>query len=533
MNMSVKKRNEKKSYRGAYTKVELEELDKVIPYEKNPKKHPPEQVDKIIDSIKTSGFDQPIVVDKDNVIIKGHGRRMASQKMGLKRVPVIRRDDLSAAEARASRISDNQTAVSYWDMGNLMYELEELYSLSGENGLKSTGYEEHEIKAILPGLLETEKDYQVQNIEGVIPLDLTMTAPDGLVGKRDRDESDLVTWVNDHDAVIVLFNGNRTDLAALCWAVENVPKDKLRVIDFSFGQRMWRWHDEYLDYVEQTLEAPGLIERLPRDSMEEFKDGIVHKGYPTENKRWCCNIYKRRAIDIVKKEERNCVLIVGACKEDGVQFYRDKGSFTDTGIDYAAPFATGVDEDLTAQINKAGVQLNPLYKVMDQYLCPGCSAYKSPDFVFLKKHDLDLWIRWMVTFGKAQHNKEYINDGTFNEQILTMIGDGIDPRSHGAYEKDAQELPECSQPIRNTIRFGDGYGFDPEADAKLSETGRLDTPREVWFEHEDYSKAYSALVKECEEVSESVKEKGMEKHLEESVARAKRVAEQAAEVDNG
>lgn len=522
--MSIKKRGEDKPYRGSSTEVSLEELDKIVPYEKNPKKHPPEQVDKIVDSIKTSGFDQPIVVDKDNIIIKGHGRRLAAQSMGLKRVPIIKRTDLSASEARASRIADNQTAESYWDMGNLMYELETLYSLAGEDGLASTGYEDHEIKSLLPGLLDTEKDHQAENIEGVVPIDLTMTAPDGLVGKRIREE-DIPTqdWVNQHDVAVVLFNGNRTDLAALCWAMDNV-KIELRIIDFSFGQRMWRWHDEYLDYIEEQLGLKGRIERTSRNSQDEFKEGIVNKGYPSENKMWCCNIYKRRAISEVTKGKETSVLILGVAKEEGVQLYRERGKFIDFGINYVAPFAAGVDEDLTHQIEKFDVKLNPLYKRSNQYLCPGCPGYKSPDFVALKEHDLDLWIRWIVTAGKAQHNKEFLDSGALNTLLLNMIGDGIDPREHGKYEDKAQELPNCPQPTRNTIRPGDNYGFDPEADKNLSDTSQLDKPREVWFEHEPYSKAYHELGEECAAVAKSIEEKGMEQHLADSVEQAKQIA---------
>ena len=65
-----------------------------------------------------------IVVDADNEIIKGHGRLQAAELLGLDEVPVIRRDDLTDAEAKAARIADNKTAESPWNDDLLATELE-------------------------------------------------------------------------------------------------------------------------------------------------------------------------------------------------------------------------------------------------------------------------------------------------------------------------------------------------------------------------------------------------------------------------
>jgi ParB-like chromosome segregation protein Spo0J len=94
--------------------VELVERDTLIPYTNNPKEHPDEQVKKIASSIKNYGWDQPIVVDENNEIIKGHGRVQAAELLDLAHVPVIQREDLTDAEKKASRIADNKTAESDW-----------------------------------------------------------------------------------------------------------------------------------------------------------------------------------------------------------------------------------------------------------------------------------------------------------------------------------------------------------------------------------------------------------------------------------
>lgn len=523
--MAVQKRGKKITLKGSYTKVKLVDINTIVPYDKNPKNHPQEQVKKIAGSIKQFGFDQPIVLDEENVIIKGHGRLLASKFLGLKRVPIIIRTDLSASQVRASRIADNQTAESYYDMGNLIYELETLYSLGGEESLNSTGFDETEIRTILPGLIDTEEEHIVQDLEGVIPIELSMTASDGLMGKRIKSKLSPEKYLKQHTGeTIILFNGNKTDLASVCWAIQNGcdPKD-LIVIDFTFGQRMWRWHEDYLDYISKELGIT--IQKSGTDDINKFKESIKEQGYPTEEKPYCCNVYKSRAISKNIKDPENALIIFGSTKtEDGVQTVRTKGKLITTNITYLAPFAADTPSKIIEVIDKSGISLNPLYKRLDSYLCPGCPYYKSPDYVMLKEEDLDLWIRWIVYMGRAQHHSESLKEGYLNKQLLRMIGDGIDARKTGTYADKALDFPECPQPMRDTIREGDDYGWDAEADKKLPDSGYIDKPRENWFEHEDFSKAYYALGEECNRVQEAINEQGYDAYMEKTVARAKEVA---------
>jgi len=111
---------------GLQTDVTIRDTDSLIPYSNNPKEHPDGQVKKIASSIKNYGWDQPIVVDGDGEIIKGHGRMQAAELLGLDEVPVIVREDLTDAEAKAARIADNKTAESPWDEELLSVELEGL-----------------------------------------------------------------------------------------------------------------------------------------------------------------------------------------------------------------------------------------------------------------------------------------------------------------------------------------------------------------------------------------------------------------------
>lgn len=95
----------------------------LIPYQGNAKQHPPEQVEHIANSIKRFGWQQPIVVDKDNVVIIGHGRLFAAQELHLDSVPVVYADKLTEEEVNALRLADNKTNESAWDFGKLEEEL--------------------------------------------------------------------------------------------------------------------------------------------------------------------------------------------------------------------------------------------------------------------------------------------------------------------------------------------------------------------------------------------------------------------------
>ena len=104
-------------------KIVLMKINEIIPYDNNPRLND-EAVDAVANSIKTFGFRNPIIVDKNNVIIAGHTRLLASKKLGLEHVPVIVVTDLSDDEVKALRLADNKTAeIAKWDMGKLGVEL--------------------------------------------------------------------------------------------------------------------------------------------------------------------------------------------------------------------------------------------------------------------------------------------------------------------------------------------------------------------------------------------------------------------------
>lgn len=97
-------------------------------FEQNAKKHDEHQVDLISKSIEQFGFNQPIVLDKNNEIVVGHGRYFAALRLNLQEVPVLILDNLNDLQIQAYRIADNKLNESEWDWGALIENLKFLDS---------------------------------------------------------------------------------------------------------------------------------------------------------------------------------------------------------------------------------------------------------------------------------------------------------------------------------------------------------------------------------------------------------------------
>lgn len=95
----------------------------MVPYENNPRNND-DAVDAVANSIKEFGFKVPIIVDKNNVIVAGHTRLKAAQKLGMDEVPVIVADDLTDDQIKAFRLADNKVGeIATWDFSKLEEEL--------------------------------------------------------------------------------------------------------------------------------------------------------------------------------------------------------------------------------------------------------------------------------------------------------------------------------------------------------------------------------------------------------------------------
>ena len=128
-------------------KIEQRLISELIPYANNARTHNAEQITQIASSIKEFGFNNPILIDKDNGIIAGHGRLEAAKKLGLTKVPTIKLEHLTDSQRKAYILADNRIAInSEWDIELLSLELKDL---DAEFDLTALGFDEKELAALL------------------------------------------------------------------------------------------------------------------------------------------------------------------------------------------------------------------------------------------------------------------------------------------------------------------------------------------------------------------------------------------------
>ena len=128
--------------------IEMLPIEELFPYVNNSRTHSDEQVAQVAASIKEFGFTNPVLVDKDNMIIAGHGRMKAAMRLGLTEVPCIRLDHLNDFQKKAYIIADNKLALNAgWDDELLRLELGQL----NDDGfdLSLTGFDDDELSKLL------------------------------------------------------------------------------------------------------------------------------------------------------------------------------------------------------------------------------------------------------------------------------------------------------------------------------------------------------------------------------------------------
>ena len=147
------------------------EIEKIIPYINNPRKNL--NIDKVASSIKEFGFQQPIVLDKEYIIIVGHTRFEAAKKLGIKKVPV-QIANLNKNQAKAYRIADNRlNEDAKWDNELLNFEISNL--IENNYAIDSIGFESVELENILKNTEEKDLEENFKEIDS--ELETSKTCP--------------------------------------------------------------------------------------------------------------------------------------------------------------------------------------------------------------------------------------------------------------------------------------------------------------------------------------------------------------------
>ena len=130
-------------------KIEYVDINSIKPYKKNPRKND-EAIPYVMESIKQFGFKNPVILDKDNVIVAGHTRIESAKRLGITEIPCIYADDLTDEQIRAFRLADNKVAeIAEWDIDLLDTELDDILNIDMSDFGFDLDLEDEEEKEII------------------------------------------------------------------------------------------------------------------------------------------------------------------------------------------------------------------------------------------------------------------------------------------------------------------------------------------------------------------------------------------------
>lgn len=242
-------------------KIINKKINEITPYKLNAKNHPESQILGIVESIKRFGFTQPIVVDKKNEIIIGHGRIEAAKKLDLKEVPVVVMDSLTEVEIKALRLIDNRIAETGWDSEMLKIDLD---GINFEFGAFNINFDDIlSLENKVPGSFDEDKEDDVPDI-----------------GKVAKTKSGDVYILGEHR----LMCGDSCDEASINKLVQSkvdmVFTDPPYNLDYDFskngmvqtGQRKERFGKILNDQMSKE-DFDKFIEKVFKNLMEKMNDG--------------------------------------------------------------------------------------------------------------------------------------------------------------------------------------------------------------------------------------------------------------------
>lgn len=114
----------------SFARIEYIAPGDLTPYDRNARKHPKKQIQRLAESIRAFGFNAPVLINAHNVLLAGHGRVEAAQLLGLATIPCLRLEHMTDEEQRGYILADNRIAEgATWDEELLAAELSELFKL--------------------------------------------------------------------------------------------------------------------------------------------------------------------------------------------------------------------------------------------------------------------------------------------------------------------------------------------------------------------------------------------------------------------
>lgn len=242
-------------------------LSSLRPDPRNARVHSPKQIDVLARAIQSFGFNNPILIDKDGLIIAGHGRAEAGKKLGIERVPTIKLEHLSPAQVRAYRIADNRIAeLAAWNEDLLQIEFQDLTSLELDFDLTLTGFETPEIDL----LIMRQEQQQVEDLPVIVDMNIPVISKLGDLWQL-GDHRLLCGDSLDPKNYPLVLNGRKADLV-FTDPPYNVPI-KGHVVTGNKAQ-----HPEFcMASGEMTsAEFQSFLEKTAQNLVASSKEGSIH-----------------------------------------------------------------------------------------------------------------------------------------------------------------------------------------------------------------------------------------------------------------
>tara|TARA_Y100000356_G_C11250640_1_gene286856 strand:+ start:92 stop:1297 length:1206 start_codon:yes stop_codon:yes gene_type:complete len=296
--------------------------DVLIPYVNNSRTHSDKQVTEIASSIKEFGFTNPVLIDKENTIIAGHGRLLASKKLGLKEVPTILLENLTEAQKKAYIIADNKLALNAgWDEELLSIELKELDELGYNTSL--TGFSDDELsdildKPITKGL--TDEDEVPEDVEPIVEKGDIWQLGNHRLMCGDSTFIDNIDLVTKKETINMVFTDPPYN-ALKSWK-KNEAKSETRLNPnnwFSNDNMNWEDYQKFLLDSFSHYSADSIYICCDYRIYPLLTDIIKKINYKLKH----CIVWKKNVWGLGKRYRFQHEFIIYATKKDNAKFYGD------------------------------------------------------------------------------------------------------------------------------------------------------------------------------------------------------------------
>jgi len=288
-------------------------IDLLIPYAKNARVHDDAQIAQLAGSIKEFGFNNPILIDKDNGIIAGHGRVMAARKLGLTEVPTILLDHLNETQRKAYILADNRIAInSTWD--NEMLSLE-LMDIKDDVSLAMLGFSVDELDTLLNPTQLTDGLTDEDAVPDV-PIEPTTKLGDIYQLGNHRLMCGDSTSI---DAVEKLINNNKIDLCYTDppYGINEKGDRTARKTGLAKNHNFKDFKDDTIDYAVEAYQIVEGVLNIPRQVW--WGANYYCHALPLSN-NWF--VWDKRVEDKMVDTQSDCELAWVKSKWSSVRIFR-------------------------------------------------------------------------------------------------------------------------------------------------------------------------------------------------------------------